>query len=316
MKYSALSTEEKQHFLLSGLLCSLAALVLVFTVLSCRSGPVAAADPDSLSDSAYQVDLYKRPPLPASSAVSGLNLQIDAVHLPEPDLTAFRVHSDAMESNPDTPAEGTEFLPDVTVLSRLLIISQLDLPEPLLTEQLQPRDSVMGEVRAAAESKRTETDRPAAAMVGAVKALPNPTAAETAPAAEAPTAGTPSSAAAAASAAIAEPPKPTLVPLVVPPVVEAEPSLLNVSAYSNQAFILRFSGAGWTFVGDQDGQSGIQFRTRQFENNEVIFSLAPLQAGEYLLLFRRQNPLNQQMESSLVAVTVSDQAPVADPAPG
>ncbi len=90
---------------------------------------------------------------------------------------------------------------------------------------------------------------------------------------------------------------------------------IEVEAVRTQRFDLRFTGTGWTFLGDEQGSDGIRYETRRFEKNEAIFTLNPDRVGEYLLQFRRQDPVEQKTETLYVKVVVSALPSVA-PAAG
>ena len=71
---------------------------------------------------------------------------------------------------------------------------------------------------------------------------------------------------------------------------------------------LRFPGTGWLYLGDEEGKEGLRYETRRFEETQAVFALNPETAGEYVLRFQRQNPVDRATEVSLVRVVVKEKA--------
>ena len=82
----------------------------------------------------------------------------------------------------------------------------------------------------------------------------------------------------------------------------------RVDAARGQRFELRFPGSGWLYLGDEQGNDGIRYETRRFQDSQAVFVLNPERDGEYLLRFQRQNPVDQSTETSMIRVVVGDKA--------
>lgn len=231
--------------------------------------------------------------------------------LPEPELGSG-VASSGSSLEGQLPQAGTAAI-DVTVLSPLDFSIPLALPDP---EPVLPAAAAAPAAAPLPPSPPASVSpvKPTTALVPPAPAPAVPS--DPPPATVPPMSGQAQQAPAASQVPAAQPEQfslPSPPPSSIRPVspVEAPVVMIEVEAIRNQRFDIRFRGAGWAYLGDEDGKEGIRFETRRFENNDVYFTLNPAQEGDYLLRFRRQNPLNQQMESSLVRVRVIAPAPTA-----
>ncbi|MBP7262879.1 MAG: hypothetical protein KBB32_01805 [Spirochaetia bacterium] len=80
----------------------------------------------------------------------------------------------------------------------------------------------------------------------------------------------------------------------------------SLDAYRDQGFDLSFAGAGWTYLGDEDGKTGLEYRARRYDGSFSIFTLYPEDSGTYVIRFQRQDPVSGERQTSLVQVTVRD----------
>ncbi len=82
-------------------------------------------------------------------------------------------------------------------------------------------------------------------------------------------------------------------------------------------FEIRVSGSGWTYLGESAGQEGIAYEHRRFQDGDAIFALSAERAGDYLLDFRRLDPLLGVPESKAARIVVTDAAvPLGAPLSG
>ncbi len=225
-------------------------------------------------------------------------------------------------AKPETETAKTEaaLIPDVMDFHLSLPVSRvpprvLDLPRLIIEK---PADiTLMSPLvkPAQAVSKIPEPFPPVMAQASKPSVPPSPpAAAASAKPAAAPkpaVAATPKPAAKPAAAIPAAPvPKPAALPPVPPSAARVEQpaaiqkAQIEVEAVRTQRFDLRFTGTGWTYLGDEQGSDGIRYETRRFEKNEAVFTLNPERVGEYLLQFRRQDPVEQKAESVFVKVVV------------
>lgn len=210
---------------------------------------------------------------------------------------------------PASPLPSRKPTVDITVLSASPVITfaPVRLPEP----------------NAPAPTAAVKPSAPAPATVPPASQVSKPGAASSASAATSPAASTkPTTAPAVAkpkTAANPEPSQAVVLPASPASSARVEPASRPVAETKletarGERFELRFPGSGWIYLGDELGREGLRYETRRFEDNAAIFAMNPEQAGEYLLRFQRQNPVDRSNEVSLVRVIVTDK-PASSAAP-
>lgn len=106
-------------------------------------------------------------------------------------------------------------------------------------------------------------------------------------------------------------------PEVVDPPAFARVPDLEFGIRRGDRFELRVSGSGWTYLGEAAGQEGIAYEHRRFQDGDAIFALSADRVGDYLLDFRRLDPLLGVPESKTARIVVTDAAsPLGAPLSG
>ncbi|HRY46097.1 MAG TPA: hypothetical protein P5164_19360, partial [Thermoanaerobaculia bacterium] len=92
---------------------------------------------------------------------------------------------------------------------------------------------------------------------------------------------------------------------------------LEFGVRKGDRFEIRVSGSGWTYLGESTGQEGIAYEHRRFQDGDAVFALSADRAGDYLLDFRRLDPLLGVPESKVARIVVADAAvPIGAPSSG
>ncbi|MBN1243908.1 MAG: hypothetical protein JXA15_14495, partial [Spirochaetales bacterium] len=225
-------------------------------------------------------------------------------------------------------------------------------PEAVGVPLYEPAAPVAAPASAAAASSpdvAPPEPKPAPAVAGTAGAKPAPAVVAARPATAEPATKTPAAPAPSATPApaLSPPPDPT-TPAAVTPSAGTAPALSPVSApmqaiavtplgapdildpaelsrgpdlefgvRKGDRFEIRVSGSGWTYLGEAAGQEGIGYEHRRFQEGDAIFSLTADRAGDYLLDFRRLDPLLGVPESKSARIVVADAAtPVGAPLSG
>ncbi len=288
----------------------------VLVSLSCVTQPEPAGEPTAAATAA------------ATAEAAAVAVAPDAIALfrsvpAAGSLKTPLAEPDVRSPLPATPANPAKAAIDITVLSSSPVITfaPVRLPEPAAPAPVAP-----------ARTPAPVAAKPVAAAPAAV-AVPAAPVAKAGAASSGGTATVPATqtkpAAAAAQAAAQAPtgakPEPSQSPVL--PATPASSARVEsasrpvaetkLATTRGERFELRFPGSGWIYLGDELGREGLRYETRRFEDNAAIFAMNPEQAGEYLLRFQRQNPVDRSTEVSLVRVTVADKpAPAAAVLPG
>ena len=278
-------------------------VLLAGSLLACLSSPPVAADPSVADETAADGSAAAGAEAAGADFFRLPDLASFQVALPEPVLNSPPASLPDADYSVDLIAPDLSG-PDITVLAPSLSLTAV-LPEPVQAAPL-PIAPVTPPAAATASRPAPALTRPVAPASAPVVSAP------VSESASATTTHPPASTVVPPPVASEAAPTPPLSQLPAPPAssartetaVEAPQAFVALEATRGQAFDIRFRGAGWTYLGDEEGRPGIRFEGRLYDNNEVFFTLDPEQVGEYMLRFRRQNPLNQQMESSLVQVKV------------
>jgi len=297
-------------------------LVLALAVVSCVSEPPATpvASPSAT---------------PAATAESPVSREVPRI------ISSMRVEApagravDVSLAEPEVPTRpapvATPSIPtEITVLSLMPVQSGSGAFQALvpLPEPAAPVATVSAPIAATPPPAAVPASvlpepaaaaKPAATATAAKPATPAPVAAATKPAVPA---ATPKPAADPEPAAPATPVVPA-TPLPATPLPATPPSSARsvdpvqavaetrIETVRGQRFELRFPGTGWIYLGDEEGKEGLRYETRRFEDTQAVFAMNPEDAGEYLLRFQRQNPVDRSTEVSLVRVAVLEKAAAA-----